>query len=984
MSTISSGVPQAVGESGDGGAENLGENFRCAISYATLIQPVTLACGHNYSLQGLVEWIGVAGARATCPICRAKLGGRVISNLKKDQPDYNRDLEAAIQQLQNPDEHRAPKKRRLNTVGEVQTLSALTEVYRKLDCVRDDLQQALMAVSPPQVIVFGPQSAGKSSVLERLAMRPIFPRGTGLKTKVAVHVRLRWSLTSEAPTLEVKDTTTGLDVQPIVTIPCESADEHIAREMKAILERHNSGQKIVDKEQIIITIRAPDVPSIDLIDLPGINAAGKDREAALKIFDRVYKQNEGCHGMFLYVAEATTNLSSCAVFSLVDAYKIQSRTLGIFTKVDMTSESHGSSLLKKVQVTNEDEAQACEGGHLDPYGWIAVCNKQLDVRSSSSVEPVTMPNYERIHRQAKEEVAYFQANEQLKEIFAVGRGGAGQLLSRLSTMFRDNLLTNWVPQTMTHLQHTLSTECFRLNMLGIPAASEDLSVDNVPNVQFKRRTIREMAADSVLTIVGRHRSYLLGRCLDDVTACLTSNDACKNALSSRERDCAYWDVDHLVTDDIAAEQMPKAIDALLSGMKSELTKYFGFAITEIESPFCLASESREVDPEECIGHAYTTTGAEGIYKLLPSTGDVPIEIEVRHGHAKHNGNFLSGSYSDSPDGTRLKLRRQSFSSGSHSKNLISYFREMDKHAIDSERTSSYTAASIHRTRVLLPITASLVQGSTSHPPFQVARFPAFLKEVFAAFRTKVDESMSVAREKMKEAVAQFFVHPCPWLTISTTSNMDSVKVLVQTEHLIQSFKLILSRAARDALDSLNVECILSLTENRPNFDWVEGCAAERAGIIAQCSRVSAAHQHVMSLRTGSSLQHQNSDPLGVGFKNQLPRLIRVYKHAGTDEETQTLPTKAWAMLLDLNTSFNIGCDDTYDLELQGDVLGLCAKITVNLAGDGHNIAVNGPLGTFVNGVRIALGQYHALRHGDYIAFGSNASQVPKCNVFVYR
>ena len=44
--------------------------------------------------------------------------------------------------------------------------------------------------SLPKVITVGNQGAGKSSVIERMVGKPFLPRGKGIKTRCAIHVRM--------------------------------------------------------------------------------------------------------------------------------------------------------------------------------------------------------------------------------------------------------------------------------------------------------------------------------------------------------------------------------------------------------------------------------------------------------------------------------------------------------------------------------------------------------------------------------------------------------------------------------------------------------------------------------------------------------------------------------------------------------------------------------------------------------------------------
>ncbi len=60
------------------------------------------------------------------------------------------------------------------------SIHELRAVFQHLDPLRDLLTATLEGWQPPQLVVIGQESSGKSSVMERLAMMPIFPRSDGL------------------------------------------------------------------------------------------------------------------------------------------------------------------------------------------------------------------------------------------------------------------------------------------------------------------------------------------------------------------------------------------------------------------------------------------------------------------------------------------------------------------------------------------------------------------------------------------------------------------------------------------------------------------------------------------------------------------------------------------------------------------------------------------------------------------------------------
>ena len=75
--------------------------------------------------------------------------------------------------------------------GELQMCQALSKFFKELDPLQDLLRETLDGLKAPKVKVMGDESAGKSTILEMLAMIPLFPRKRRCCTRLAIHLRLR-------------------------------------------------------------------------------------------------------------------------------------------------------------------------------------------------------------------------------------------------------------------------------------------------------------------------------------------------------------------------------------------------------------------------------------------------------------------------------------------------------------------------------------------------------------------------------------------------------------------------------------------------------------------------------------------------------------------------------------------------------------------------------------------------------------------------
>jgi len=152
----------------------------------------------------------------------------------------------------------------------VPSILTLRSVFAHLDPLRDILAASLEGWQPPQVVMIGQESSGKSSILERVAMMPLFPRGDDITTRLPIHVHLRNADISLPPTLEVVDTKTNKTVRGPYVVPSISGHLDVSEQMDEILSEEQRGlQGVSSTRRIVLHIENRHVPSIDLVDLPG-------------------------------------------------------------------------------------------------------------------------------------------------------------------------------------------------------------------------------------------------------------------------------------------------------------------------------------------------------------------------------------------------------------------------------------------------------------------------------------------------------------------------------------------------------------------------------------------------------------------------------------------------------------------------------------------------------------------------------------------
>lgn len=134
-------------------------------------------------------------------------------------------------------------------------------------------------LSLPQICVVGSQSAGKSSVLENIVGQSLFPRGTGIVTRVPLILRLHAPDLNESSAAardpgapDPKDGSLRVEWCEFSHLPgqrffdFEAGRNEIARYTD---ELAGSDRGVIDRP-IFATVFAPRLLELTLVDLPGI------------------------------------------------------------------------------------------------------------------------------------------------------------------------------------------------------------------------------------------------------------------------------------------------------------------------------------------------------------------------------------------------------------------------------------------------------------------------------------------------------------------------------------------------------------------------------------------------------------------------------------------------------------------------------------------------------------------------------------------
>jgi len=146
----------------------------CPITQALLQDPVMTVDGFTYERVNIENWFKrkKTSPSTNLPISDVKLTPNL--NIKWSIDEF---LIARARELRRSEQHSSTGTHHVcQNLGPVKSVSELAGMFSKLDSMRDLLAETLKDWGPPQIVVIGSESSGKSSVLERLMMTPLLPR----------------------------------------------------------------------------------------------------------------------------------------------------------------------------------------------------------------------------------------------------------------------------------------------------------------------------------------------------------------------------------------------------------------------------------------------------------------------------------------------------------------------------------------------------------------------------------------------------------------------------------------------------------------------------------------------------------------------------------------------------------------------------------------------------------------------------------------
>ncbi|KAI8907915.1 P-loop containing nucleoside triphosphate hydrolase protein [Gorgonomyces haynaldii] len=201
----------------------------------------------------------------------------------------------------------------------------------------------------PRIAVVGTESAGKSTVIQRLARRKLFPTGDTITTRMPIVLDLRHTDSDQVSIKLSKDDGQGMDdVDPDADL-----EQEIKTRTTVMLSQHNGHAKGVMSKEFRIQVHANDVTNMELMDLPGLvsvaTLSGEPENLPTATREITESYVKDPNTMVLMIVPGNERSRNSLISTIIQQLGAEHRTIGVLTKCDLLVEREYETLLKKMR-----------------------------------------------------------------------------------------------------------------------------------------------------------------------------------------------------------------------------------------------------------------------------------------------------------------------------------------------------------------------------------------------------------------------------------------------------------------------------------------------------------------------------------------------------------------------------------------------------------------------------------------------------------
>jgi len=344
---------------------------------------------------------------------------------------------------------------------------------RLMDLVARVDRDGVFGLTLPTIVVVGLESHGKSSLMERVALRDVFPRGVGFVTRMPILLQLRQVNFENSVIIRL------VKLSGSTWVPASEDSEHkfydsgqrnfaevVAERLQRFISQRGQGSgnmQVAIDHRIEIEIRAADLVDIDLLDLPGIVSMPQDVAAASLQLTRDYLQKDDTLALCVVDDLLPAVRSSQALGEIGRVDGLGARTIVVLTKVDMLTQQNPARLAHRL-------ANPADTVGFEPTAFIPVINRgEHDGKSLTDAL-------------VAEEATFAEWKRTTPGLPADDRLGLTGVLNALNSLIEDHIRENWLPQQLDKATRRLQEVQEETASLGALLVSGELFLDRLCEV----------------------------------------------------------------------------------------------------------------------------------------------------------------------------------------------------------------------------------------------------------------------------------------------------------------------------------------------------------------------------------------------------------------------------------------------------------------------------------------------------------------------
>ena len=313
----------------------------------------------------------------------------------------------------------------------------------------------------PKLVVVGSQSSGKSSVLNSILGMDILPTGSNMVTRSPLQLELIQSGTTHHAIFgNYIDGYWNEDLNIKISYPNITIEQKLNISNKIeLITRANAGDKMnITFKPIYLRIMSPNVPNLNLVDLPGLTMVactdkGQPKNIKEQIRKMIGEYIQPKKTIILAVMPARTDIEADMALDLIKDYDpYGDRTIGILTKLDLMNEGTNISKLLENNISVDLQLK---------YGYFGIRNRTKKESIEKNVQEGLIIENE-----------YFTNHHIYSNAKYKSNLGIISLCSNLSQILIEKIKC-CLPKILNEINQTIRENNLKLDKLGSPLPKDE-------------------------------------------------------------------------------------------------------------------------------------------------------------------------------------------------------------------------------------------------------------------------------------------------------------------------------------------------------------------------------------------------------------------------------------------------------------------------------------------------------------------------------